>query len=125
MRPHVLVIALLATGLGSSASADEPAAIVAPSVGDAPMKEHPDEVASYTMRASLDPGAHTVHGEGTLVWKNVSAKPVSELWFHLYLNAFKNQSSVFMRAPVGGFRGATVPKEWGTIDVRRLTLVRG
>src|SRR5687767_807708 len=103
MRRPVLVIALLATGLGSAASADEPAAApAAPPTGDVVMKEHPDEVASYTMRASLDPGAHTVHGEGTLVWKNVSAKPVNELWFHLYLNGFKNQSSVFMRAPVGG-----------------------
>jgi hypothetical protein len=125
MRRPILVIALLAAGLGSAASADEPAAVVAPSGSDVAMKEHPEEVASYTMRASLDPGAHTVHGEGTLVWKNVSSKPVNELWFHLYLNAFKNQSSVFMRAPVGGFRGTTVPKEWGTIDVRRLTLVRG
>lgn len=125
MRRSVLVIALLAAGMGSAASADEPAAVPAPASGDVVMKEHPDEVASYTIKASLDPGAHTVHGEGTLVWKNVSTKPVSELWFHLYLNAFKNQSSVFMRAPVGGFRGATVPKEWGTIDVRRLTVVRG
>ena len=62
-----------------------------------------------------------MHGEGTIAWKNVSSQPVSQLWMHLYLNAFKNQSSVFMRAPVGGFRGTTVPKEWGTIDVRKLT----
>ena len=85
------------------------------------MREHPDRVVDYTMRASLDPVAHTVHGEGTITWKNVSSASVDELWLHLYLNAFKNQSSAWMRQPVGGFRGATVPKEWGTIDLRTLS----
>ncbi len=107
------------------ARADEPPRAPEPSAADVPMREHPEEVASYTMRASLDPSAHTVHGTGAVVWKNASKKAVSELWLHLYLNAFKNQSSVFMRAPVGGFRGTTVPKEWGTIDVRKLVLVDG
>lgn len=119
-RSALAILGLFAYGV---ASADAPAAIPAPSAADVPMREHPDEVASYTLRASLDPAAHTVHGSGTIVWKNVSQKPVSELWLHLYLNAFKNQSSVFMRTPVGGFRGTTIPKEWGTIDVRKLVLV--
>ena len=94
-----------------------------PSAPDVPMAEHPERVVDYTLRAKLDPTAHSVHGEGTITWRNVSSANVSELWLHLYLNAFKNQSSVFMRAPVGGFRGTTVPKEWGTIDVRSLTWV--
>ncbi|MBS2019787.1 MAG: M1 family metallopeptidase [Deltaproteobacteria bacterium] len=90
------------------------------------MLEHPEKpVVAYTLRAKLEPVAHTVHGEGTLRWTNTSTKPVSELWFHLYLNGFKNQSSVFMRAPVGGFRGSTIPHEWGTIDVSRLSLLGG
>jgi hypothetical protein len=62
MRRSVLVISLLAAGLGSAASADEPPPVAAPSTaGDVVMKEHADEIASYTMRASLDPGAHTIH----------------------------------------------------------------
>lgn len=85
-----------------------------------PMLEHADPVASYTMTATLDPVAHTLHGKGTIVWKNASSAPVSELWFHLYLNAFKNQSSVFMRAPIGGFRGNVIPEAWGAIDVKSL-----
>lgn len=91
--------------------------------GDVEMLQHPARlVVDYKLKAKLEPIAHTVHGEGTLTWTNTSSKPVSELWFHLYLNGFKNQSSVFMRAPVGGFRGSTIPHEWGTIDVARLTL---
>jgi hypothetical protein len=109
---------------------DGPAAIAGPPAAssaefaDVPMLEHADPVASYTIRAKLDPSAHTVHGEGTITWKNATTKPVSELWMHLYLNAFKNQSSVWMRAPIGGFRGSVVPSDWGTIDVTQLVLVR-
>ena len=88
-----------------------------------PRLEHPDKVVDYTLHAKLDAVSHTVHGEGTIAWRNVSSEPVSELWLHLYLNAFKNQSSAFLRAPTGGFRGNTVPTEWGTIDVQRLTLI--
>jgi hypothetical protein len=123
----VLVVTLLgATPLMRVAGADSerpsaPSGAADPSFSDVPMAEHPERVVDYTLRASLDPALHTVHGEGTIAWKNVSSQPVSQLWMHLYLNAFKNQSSVFMRAPVGGFRGTTVPKEWGTIDVRKLT----
>ncbi len=120
MRALVASVALLGLGLaadGPVAHADPPAAT--PSA-DTPMLDHADAVASYTMRATLDPVAHTVHGEGTIVWKNASTVPVSELWIHLYLNAFKNQSSVFMRAPVGGFRGTTVPETWGSIDLKKL-----
>jgi hypothetical protein len=119
----VVVASTGASALGvpdARADADDstPAAAIAAEVA---MAAHPDRVVDYTLRAALDPALHTIHGEGTITWKNVSSRPVSQLWMHLYLNAFKNQSSVFMRAPVGGFRGTTVPKEWGTIDVRKLT----
>lgn len=93
------------------------------SFDDIKMAEHPEKVVGYELRATLDPVLHTVHGEGTIRWTNRSRTNVSELWMHLYLNAFKNQSSVFMRAPIGGFRGSTIPREWGTIDVRKLTWV--
>jgi hypothetical protein len=83
--------------------------------------EHATPIADYTLRAKLDPVAHTVHGEGTITWRNRSTAGIDELWIHLYLNAFKNQSSVFLREPVGGFRGSTMPADWGTIDVRKLT----
>lgn len=118
------IAVVLGAGMASHARADAPMipADVAP---DITMAAHPARVVDYTLRAKLDPTAHTVHGEGTISWTNVSTQPVSELWMHLYLNAFKNQSTVFMRAPIGGFRGSTVPKEWGTIDVTKLTLVSG
>ncbi len=79
------------------------------------------DIANYTLSAKLDPVAHTVHGEGTITLVNTSRVALSEVWLHLYLNGFKNQRSVFMRDPVGGFRGAKKPATWGAMDVRALT----
>jgi hypothetical protein len=86
----------------------------------APMKEHAVDVADYTMRAVLDPGEHTVHASGTIVWHNTSSTPARELWFHLYLNAFKNERTIFLRAPVASGRGTASVADWGYIDVRKL-----
>jgi hypothetical protein len=86
-----------------------------------PERTHAEDVVDYTLTARLDPDAHTVHGEGTILWRNTSRLPVHELWLHLYLNAFKNEQSVFLRERVGG-RGSVRPADWGAIDVRRLVL---
>jgi hypothetical protein len=87
---------------------------------DAP-RAHAEDVASYTLLATLDPTTHVVHGAGTIHWRNASTQPVRELWLHLYLNAFKSERSAFMRERVGG-RGSTVPQDWGRIDLRHLAL---
>jgi hypothetical protein len=86
------------------------------------LRNHADDVVDYTFRAKLDPVAHTVHGEGTIQWRNASSAPVRELWMHLYLNAFKNERSTYLREPVGGFRGTGPIKEWAAIDVKKLLL---
>jgi hypothetical protein len=80
-----------------------------------------DDVADYTLTATLDVTKHTIHGEGTISWRNASALPVRELWVHLYLNAFKNERSVFLREPDGN-RGNGGVTTWGSIDVHKLVL---
>jgi hypothetical protein len=89
---------------------------------DSSLPEHAEDVVDYTMIAELDPKAHTVHGQGTITWRNTSEKPVSEIWLHLYLNAFKNEQSTFMREPAAGSRGTGGVADWGTIDVRKFAL---
>jgi hypothetical protein len=89
---------------------------------DASLPEHAEDVADYTLVARLDPSAHTIHGEGTIRWRNTSSVAVHEVWLHLYLNAFKNERSAFLREPVGGFRGSEPLTDWGFIDVRRFAL---
>jgi hypothetical protein len=89
---------------------------------DSSLPPHADDVVDYAMRASLDPIKHAVHGEGTITWRNTSTTPVKELWVHLYLNAFKNQRSQWLRGSIGGFRGTQPVADWGSIDVRKFAL---
>jgi hypothetical protein len=126
--PLALATGVLAAGPApaagvASAPPSLPGAVVAGSAfdDDADLPAHADDVVDYTLHATLDPIAHTVHGEGTISWRNASARPVRELWLHLYLNAFKNERSAFLRERVGG-RGSDTPEDWGFIDVRRLAL---
>src|SRR6185295_12577784 len=95
-------------------------ALAPPALENEPLREHADDVVDYTLRAVLDVQQHTVHGEGTIAWRNRSSAPVHELFFHLYLNAFKNERTAFLRAPVGSGRGTAPVSDWGYIDVRKL-----
>src|SRR5437660_727967 len=107
-----LLLGAVATRLGSTAAIEPAAPDAAPITPPAssahegePMREHADDVVDYELRAVLDMPQHTVHGEGTIVWRNKSKAAVRELWVHLYMNGFKNQRTAFLRAPVGGGRG--------------------
>jgi hypothetical protein len=94
----------------------------APDAEPSAHRAHAEDVVDYTLTARLDATLHLVHGEGTIRWRNTSETAVSELWVHLYLNAFKNELSTFMREPVGQFRGTFPVQEWGAIDVHKLVL---
>jgi hypothetical protein len=85
-----------------------------------PMAAHADPVASYTLRASLDPTTHQIRGEGTIVWRNASSVPLRELWLHLYLNAFKNERTNYLRQRARGFRGGGALSDYGWIRVSKL-----
>ncbi len=101
----------------------EPPAVVGASFDhDDAMPEHAKKIASYTLHAHLDPLLHTVDGQGTLVWENTSSRPAPELYFHLYLNAFKNNRTVFLRSPFGAGRSGHGASKWGYIDVKRLAV---
>ena len=81
--------------------------------------EHPqlsDRVVAYRIDVTLDMGKRQLHGTEELTWTNPSTDAVSELQFHLYMNAFKNSESTVMRELGGGY-----PAEWGWITVRRMT----
>lgn len=120
-KPSAFVAIALLAGLSTGSLADEPEPDpIALYEDDAHLAEHAEDVVDYTLDAKLDPTAHTVHGEGSIHWTNTSGAAVHELWVHLYLNAFKNERSVFLREPVGGFRGGEPVGDWGSIDVRSL-----
>ncbi|WP_437638830.1 M1 family metallopeptidase [Sorangium sp. So ce854] len=99
-----------------------PAPALAAASPDAALAARADPIASYTLRATLDPAQHTMRGEGTLVWRNASRAPQRELFVHLYLNGFKSPRTAFLRAPVGGFRGNEILYDYGKIQVTRFAV---
>ncbi|WP_019988643.1 M1 family metallopeptidase [Rudanella lutea] len=78
-------------------------------------------IANYQIDVSLDPATKRLTGRQTLRWRNTSNDPITELQFHLYLNAFRNEKSTFMRESGGQLRGDYIDKDdkeaWGWIDL--------
>ena len=87
-----------------------------------------DRVVSYAFKATLDPteGAKSVTGSEHVTWRNPSDAPVAELQFHLYLNAFKDKKSTFMRESGGQLRGDEMPEgKLGGVEVTSLKTAGG
>jgi hypothetical protein len=96
-----------------------PAAATAPGAG-VPSAEQPARLASYTLAARLDTATHRISATGTITWRNASRVPAHELYLHLYLNAFKNQRSLYLRSPFDEGRSGAHAQDWGYVDVERL-----
>lgn|GEM_PF-95385 len=73
---------------------------------------------AYEIQASLDPVTHTVRGRGTLRWRNPTQVSAPDFHLHLYLNAFRDEHSTFLRESLGAHRGAKFDSAHpGSIDV--------
>src|SRR4051812_29559596 len=66
--------------------------------------DHASPVASYELEATLDAVQHKISARETIHFVNRSTGTLNELWFHLYLNAFKNDKTLFLRSPFGAGR---------------------
>jgi hypothetical protein len=81
-------------------------------------------IANYAITATYDAQAHWLSGRAVIRWHNTTRVAAPDLCFHLYLNAFANSESTFMR----GLGGAGVdwqerhPDGWGYIEVRALRI---
>ncbi len=82
----------------------------------------------YEMLVTLDPEGHGLEGQQWIRWTNSGDVPTSELWWHLYLNAFSNSSTTFMRDLGGGYlrRAGTVEHmTWGWTRITSMALADG
>ncbi len=78
--------------------------------------------ADYVIRARIEeaeasevddgPAKHLT-GSLTLTWKNRSGEAVSDLWFHLYLNAYANNRSLHLTESKGTLRGVQIDRGYG------------
>jgi Peptidase family M1 domain len=83
--------------------------------------------ASYIIDAKLDPASRTITGSEVILWRNLTTRPATELQFHLYWNAWRDDRSTWLReAKLGSRRVVPIvrPDERARIDVTALA-VRG
>ena len=100
--------------------------VFAAAAGADPLPAHAPRVADYDIRVTLDPEAKTLSGEERITWRNPGDEPIGELWFHLYLNAFKNTESTFYKESGGQLRGDRMAEEdWGYVEVKSLRRAGG
>jgi hypothetical protein len=84
--------------------------------------------ANYDMDVKLNTEKKIVNGQMQLTWRNISQDTITELQFHLYLNAFKNTKTTFMKESGGSFRGDVAGDDalsWGYIDIEDLRIKNG
>ncbi|GAB3033819.1 M1 family metallopeptidase [Spirosoma pulveris] len=87
-------------------------------------------LANYQIDVTLDPTSKKLNGRETLTWRNPSTDVVRELQFHLYLNAFRNENSTFMRESGGQLRGEGIDRNakenpYGSIDIVSMKVRNG
>ena len=73
-------------------------------------------VTSYAIQATLSPDQKKIYGHQTLHYTNHSPDIISDLRFHLYLNAAKNAQSTYWKESFGS--PGTNPDTYGYIHIR-------
>lgn len=82
--------------------------------------------ADYDIEVSLDAEKKTLTGKQVLTWTNPSDDVISELRFHMYLNAFKDNKSTFMKESGGRLRGDKMEKGTsGNIEITKIRVRNG
>lgn len=110
-------LGVLLVGLGSVGAVQAQQA----TISEEPLSERQ---VTYQIDVTLDPATKRLRGTQRVTWRNPDTVPIEELQFHLYLNAFKNERSTFMKESGGTHRGFGVESDdpWGGIDISRMAI---
>ena len=82
-------------------------------------------VASYRIDVRWDEGRKVLSGKETVTFVNRTSATYSDLVLHLYLNAFRDDSSTFRRGEPLEERFRGKPESYGSVEVTRLVLASG
>ncbi len=111
---------------GGQADATTPPVAAPAEVKLAPIDRGPEPVYAVKMEATFEPEGRSIKGHERLRWRNTSSVPISELQFHLYLNAFNSNHTTFFRESGGQLRGVKIPKDkWAWIEVTSMKTAGG
>lgn len=85
-----------------------------------------ERISEYHINVKLDESTHTLQGQQTITWKNPGEKPVHELFFYLYPNAFRSPHTTFMKESGGQLRDSKLPANgYGEMKLNSLYTVDG
>ena len=128
VRP-VTAVLFLYGAIGAITAARQAPAPGPPPAGAsvAPSQPGPDALsprnANYDIDARLDDAAKSIKGTATIRWRNITDQPTSELQFHLYWNAWRDQESTWLREQrIAGIYQPPRTDAWSSIDVTSLRL---
>lgn len=76
----------------------------------------------YVIRAAIDGETKRLDGEAAITWENRTGDSVSELFFHLYHNAFANNRSTHMSEPSRRRRSTPRPDDYGWQRITRIAV---
>jgi hypothetical protein len=81
----------------------------------------------YEIWVELDHQNRMLYGREIISWLNDTEDEISDFWFHLYWNAFKNEKSAVLEESREEqfYRIKVKDGEWGWIDVRNIRIVDG
>ncbi|WP_248929151.1 M1 family metallopeptidase [Paenibacillus hamazuiensis] len=103
--PAAAVLAQLTEPVMPATESPLPPAVPAKPLERPAPKPLSDRIVEYHMTVDLNAEHKKLDGQQTLTWRNPGAKPVSELYFHLYPNAFASKKTTFMKESGGQLRG--------------------
>ncbi len=86
--------------------------------------EQSPKIANYSIDVYLDHIAKTADCSQALTWKNSSPDTIRSLRFYMYMNAFKNMKSSYLRDSKGKVFGQDISnrseEEWGNITITKI-----
>lgn len=83
-------------------------------------------VVSYHIQVNLREEEHILDGEEVITWTNPGKEKVTDMYVHLYANAFKSKDSTFMKESGGQLRGdKATEKSVGSITLQSLETLAG
>ena len=119
MKNYSLLLTIVFLGLSSEVSGQ--------CFSDYP-KHQSDKIANYDIEVSLDIDTKTADCHQKLTWKNTSPDTIKSFQFYMYMNAFKNPESSYLRGTKHVFRQDITkrkPNEWGFIDISSMRDAQG
>jgi len=98
----------------------------APALPHAPASVPPEEVTRYAIAARYDPVRFQLTGTLTVTYRNLTSAPIPDVVLHLYLNAFKNETTLWLQEAGPGHRGFSYdPEHPGWIELQQSHLADG